>query len=227
MSLKVGKFKSNLPIIIGAVLATIFVGCLIRVIVWEQFYYNDKEGSERAVATNNVITTNEVDETDVTDQDKTEYTVPPGNPRYLSIEKLGVINSRVLPIGVTSTGELDTPANIFDVGWYIESAAPGEGGVSVIDGHNGGPTKVGVFKYLPELVKGDQITIERGDGTKYTYEVYDNITVPLSEADKQMAKIEQTPVAGKESITLITCTGDWSQAQQTYLSRQFLRAIRV
>ena len=80
---------------------------------------------------------------------------------------------------------------------------------------------------MPSLVKGDKIIIEMGDGTKYTYEVYDNTTVPLDEADSQMYKMEQTPVAGKESISLITCTGEWSQVQQTYLSRQFLRAIRV
>ncbi|MBQ9020360.1 class F sortase [Candidatus Saccharibacteria bacterium] len=185
------------------------------------------EGRARAKATNNVITTTEVDETDVTDNEKMEYTVAADMPRYLSIEKLGVTNARVLPIGVTSTNELDTPNNIFDVGWYINSAAPGTGGVSVIDGHNGGPTKVGVFKRLPSLVKGDKIVIEMGNGTKYEYEVYDNVSVPLDEADGQMYKMEQTPIAGRESISLITCTGEWSQVQQTYLSRQFLRAVRT
>lgn len=227
MSLEVSKFKKNWPKVLWAVLLIAVAACLVRVIVWEHFYYQEKEGSERAVAVSDVIHTSEVDETDVSDDDKNEYVVAAGQPRYLSIEKLGVSNARVLPVGVTSTGQLDTPNNIFDVGWYIESAAPGTGGVSIIDGHNGGPTKVGVFKNLPSLTKGDQIVIEMGDGAKYTYEVYDNITVPLDEADSQMYKMEQTPVAGKESISLITCTGEWSQLQQTYLSRQFLRAVRV
>ena len=227
MSLQVSPLKKHWPKFIWGALGLILVGCLLRVIIWEYNYYNDKEGSERAAAVNDVVNVTEVDETDVTDKDKAEYVVAADKPRYLSIEKLNVHNSRVLPLGVTSSGQLDTPNNIFDVGWYVESAAPGKGGVSVIDGHNGGPTKFGVFKYLPSLVKGDKITIEMGDGTKYTYEVYDNITVPLDEADSQMYKMEQTPVAGKESISLITCTGEWSQLQQTYLSRQFLRAVRV
>ena len=42
-----------------------------------------------------------------------------------------------------------------------------------------------------------------------------------------MATAIKTPMTGKESITLISCTGEWSQAQGTYLSRQFTRAVLV
>ena len=31
-------------------------------------------------------------------------------------------------------------------------------------------------------------------------------------------------IDGKETVTVITCTGEWSQTRQTYLSRQYLRA---
>ena len=41
--------------------------------------------------------------------------------------------------------------------------------------------------------------------------------------DKMMTPI----ISGKEGLSIITCTGDWSQVQQTYLSRQFLRATIV
>ena len=113
------------------------------------------------------------------------------------------------------------------MGWYTSSGKPGEGKTIVIDGHNGGPTRHGVFKDLPNLAPGDQFVIQRGDDVEYTYSVYDNVTVPLAEADKYMVKAMHSPVSGVESVTLITCTGEWSQTKGTYLSRQFLRAILV
>ena len=97
----------------------------------------------------------------------------------------------------------------------------------LLDGHNGGPTKEGVFKHLPELVAGDIIVVERGDGKFFRYSVVTNEEVPLSEADSKMDAMMKPVVSGKEGLTIITCTGEWSQVQQTYLSRQFLRAVLV
>ncbi len=211
--------------IIWGIVAAIVIGCLLRVAIWEHNYYNEKEGSERAVATQ--VGTQDVDETEVTEEQKAEYIVAPDQPRYLSIEKLNVNNARILPMGTTEDGAMDTPYNIFDVGWYTGSSAPGTGGTTVIDGHNGGPNIEGVFKHLPELSAGDKITIEMGDGTIYTYVVHDNYSTLIDNPEEGMKNAEISPVKGQESITLITCTGEWSQTRQTYLSRQFTRAVRM
>ena len=224
--LEFNKLKVNLPKILGGLVCLILVGCLLRVMIWEYNYYKDKEGSERAVSSD-IINVQDVDETDVSDEDKSEYIVAANKPRYLTIEKLDIHNARILEVGVTKEGALDTPMNIFDAAWYTGSDLPGDGGTALLDGHNGGPTKVGIFKYLPNLEKGDKITIEMGDGRLFEYEVYDNKSVLLSEADSQMAAMEISPVKGQESISIISCTGEWSQTRQTYLSRQFLRAVRV
>jgi hypothetical protein len=66
-----------------------------------------------------------------------------------------------------------------------------------------------------------------GDGKVYTYRVYDNIEVKLSEANIKMQLLATSPVDGQESISIISCVGEWSLKQKTYLSRQFLRATRV
>ncbi|MDO4508192.1 MAG: class F sortase, partial [Candidatus Saccharibacteria bacterium] len=116
---------------------------------------------------------------------------------------------------------------IFDVGWYDGSGKPGTGDTMIIDGHNGGPNIYGVFKELPSLVEGDIIQIERGDGAFYKYRVVENKQIPLDEADGYMAVADRSPEEGKESVTLISCSGEWSQVQQTYLSRQFVRAVLV
>lgn len=196
--------------------------------VWEHNYYSSKEGSERAISPsiNGAPSTgSDVDESDITDQQVVDYVVAPDRPRYLTIPKLNIKNARILEVGTTHNGQLSTPVGIFDAGWYQNSSRPGYGGTLLLDGHNGGPTKHGIFKELPSLQKGDIITIERGDGTKFNYTVVENETVPLSEANGKMPNMEQSPIPGQESLSIITCTGDWSQRQQTYLSRQFLRAV--
>ena len=209
-------------IIIFGILFIIF---FVRVATFEDSYYREKEGSERA----EVVSGEDelLDETVPTGEDLQSYVVSGDRPRFLSIEKLGVKNSRIIAVGVKANGELGTPTNIFDVGWYESSGKPGEGKTMVIDGHNGGPHVHGVFKDLPNLASGDIIRIERGDGTIFEYTVVENKTVALSEADDYMKTAFRTPVEGKESLTLISCTGDWSDQQRTYLSRQFVRAILV
>lgn len=215
--------------LISKILLGIILFCLTfffaRTAIWEYKYYKEKEGSSRAT-TETVTEEEPVDETEVTEEQRAEYSVPADHPRYLTIEKLGIKNARVLSMGVNSVGELDTPRNIFDVGWYNQSGKPGLGGVIVIDGHNGGPNIEGVFKHINQLSPNeDKIVIERGDGEKFTYLVVENKEIPIAEADDYMRVAFSSPVPGTESLTLISCIGEWSQVQGTYLSRQFTRAI--
>ena len=226
MSLRVNKdWRKITKWAIWSILGILFLVFLIRVATFEASYYQEKEGSERDVAVAVEPEQEELIEVEPTVEEVKEYTVAPDRPRYLTVEKLGINNARVLAMGVNSKGELDTPRNIFDVGWYEGSGKPGSGGTMVIDGHNGGPHVLGVFKNLPNLVEGDIIKVERGDGTIFNYRVVENVAVPLSESDAYMSKASKSPEAGKESVTLISCTGEWSQQQGTYLSRQFTRAI--
>lgn len=226
MSLKVNKsWRKIVKWVVWSIIAILLLIFLVRVIVFENNYYSEKEGSERAAA---IIEENtDLDETEPTADEIKDYKVAPDRPRYLSIEKLGVKNARVLPMSVNTSGELDTPVNIFDVGWYVASGKPGQGGTLMIDGHNGGPHVHGVFKNLPDLAKGDIIKVERGDGAVFKYKVVENVTVPIAESDAYMVKAAVSPEVGRESVTLISCTGEWSQSQRTYLSRQFTRAVLI
>ncbi len=212
---------------IYGVLGILFLIYIIKISTFEAAYYSEKEGSERAVAAGSTVSHEDLIEVPPTEEEVYEYTVAPDRPRYLTISKLGIRGARILSMGVNKSGELDTPRNIFDVGWYNKSGLPGQGGTMLIDGHNGGPHVHGVFKDLPSLTEGDLITVERGDGAIYNYEVVENVSVLLSEADAYMSTALKSPVYGKESVTLISCTGEWSQQQGTYLSRQFVRAVLV
>ena len=230
MSLEVkskSKILINLPFII---LALVFIIVTARLYFWEDHYYKSKEGSERMLPKSNLDLEADqvsVDETPISEDKTKYYYVAYDKPRFMSIEKLGIKNARILPVGLTGKGAISTPNSIFDVGWYTGTLPPLTGKTALFVGHNGGPTASGVFKHLNSLVAGDLIQIEMGDGTKYTYQVYENITVPLTEANQKMSSLAVSPVSGIESISLITCTGEWSDLQKTYLSRQFLRAVRI
>lgn len=224
MSLRISNGRAIVKWVIIAIFAVILLVVFIRIATWEHQYYSEKEGSERAIV---MDMGDDLVEVPPTEQDVVEYTVPADRPRYLSIDSLGISNARVLPMGINAAGELSTPNNIFDVGWYYSSGKPGQGGTLLIDGHNGGPHVQGVFKDLPGLGEGDIVRIERGDGQIFRYSVVENKSVPLSQANDYMATAMMSPMSGRESLTLISCTGEWSQAQSTYLSRQFVRAILV
>ena len=228
-SLKVKKScKKYLPYVIWGVVILVLGTLVLRVAIWEKNYYEEKEGSERAVAgVVGDVDSSEVSDEVVTEEMQREYTVAADKPRYLTIEKIGVKNARIFEVGVNSKGQMETPNTNYDAGWYNGSSKPGTGGTAILDGHNGGPSSYGIFKKLNTLVAGDLITIEMGDGTVYNYRVYDNFEVKLSEADSKMSLLAVSPVARTESISIISCIGEYSLKQKTYLSRQFLRATRV
>lgn len=171
-----------------------------------------------------------VDEKEVTPHEKQQHSVEPTQPRYISIPSLDITKARVLQVGVASTGELDTPPNIHDVGWYNKSATPGSDttGALLLDGHNGGPTKGGVFERLADIGEGDLITVERGDGEVFTYEVVENETLTLEDLNSGgMKRMSESASDTEEGLNLISCTGNWIPAQNTFDQRVTIRAVEV
>ena len=223
MSLKINSWRRVIKIVFWIIVFALLGIFIVKILVFEHNYLEEKEGSERAITI--VEEEEELIEVKPTEEEVTEYIVAPDRPRYLTVEKLGINKARIIPMGVNVNGELATPNNIFDVGWYDASGLPGMGGTMIIDGHNGGPHVHWVFKDLPDLAEGDLIVVERGDGVAFKYRVVENKSVLLSESDAYMSTAARSPESGKESVTLISCTGEWSQQQGTYLSRQFTRAV--
>lgn len=170
-----------------------------------------------------------IDESPVTQSQVAEYKVPASQPRYISIPDLGIYNSRVKAVGLTTTKNLDTPKNLSDTAWYEKSALPGTGaGAVVINGHNGGITRNGVFVNLNMLKQGSAIIVERGDGKKFTYSVVENKTVSLKEANETgMQKMMQPVQDDKESLSLITCAGNWVPRDKVFDKRILLRAVAI
>ncbi len=216
--------------VLGALIVTTLVVFFGRVAIWEHDYIDRMEGSERDTTDDSlpIDTEEETDNTEPTEVEIQEYHVAADRPRYLSIPTIGVYNSRVVEVGVKANGEMATPYNIYDSGWYVNSALPGDNGVSLINGHGGAPG-VGIFGNLPQVKPGTEIKIEMGDGRIFTYRVVDTATPALGdEANQYMSDFAFTsPEPGVPSLTLVTCTGDYWLSGRTYSHRFFTRAVLV
>lgn len=209
--------------IILTVLLILLAAFCLRVAIWEHNYFERMEGSERD-SSGAYIDGQDVDEEKPDSTAIAEYEVAPDKPRYFSIPSLGILNARIVEVGVKANQELATPTNIYDVGWYTESSLPGAG-VSVMDAH-GGNAGQGIFRSLPNIQIGAKITIEMGDGRLFTYIVTDTATKALGdEANDYMTTAFTSPDPNTPSLSLITCTGDWWLQSQTYSHRFFVRAL--
>jgi LPXTG-site transpeptidase (sortase) family protein len=168
-----------------------------------------------------------VDETPISRATLDSYKVPATHPRYISIPSLNIDKSRVMSVGLTKNNLLDTPKNIADTAWFNKSSTPGMGyGAVVIDGHNGGVTKDGVFAKLANLKKNDSIKVERGDGKKFEYLVVENTTMTLDETNKiGMKKMIVSADPTKEGLNLMTCAGNWVPRDKVFDKRVMIRAV--
>jgi sortase (surface protein transpeptidase) len=151
------------------------------------------------------------------------YKVSSDLPRAIYINKINVA-ARLMPMGLNSDNSLQAPTNIYDAGWYTSSAKPGQSGAMLVDGHGSETgTHYGLLGYLTKVTNGDQIIIERGDGTRFTYVVVHTEIDALSDVDMNNLLI---PYSGaQQGINLIACTGKWTSNHSTLDHRILVFAV--
>lgn len=134
-----------------------------------------------------------------------DYTVAPYLPKYLTIPSLGIDNTRVIPLGLLNNNQIATPDNIYDVGWFKQSATPGQQGAMFIYGHISSWTAEGIFYNLHKLQPGAQVTIVRGDNTHFIYQVVSSKIYPYNKVDMKTVLAPVDP--GIPGLNLMTCAG--------------------
>lgn len=164
------------------------------------------------------------DEADISAQLISQYSVAPDMPRVLSIPSINV-KARVIPMSLNADRSVQSPVNIFDSGWYDGSAKPGEDGTAFIDGHASGATRMGLFAYLDQLENGDEVKIEKGDGSTLTYRVVHKEVLPLKNLN--MNKVLSPHGDAQKALNIMTCTGDWIEEKQTYDHRVVIYTEQV
>lgn len=92
-------------------------------------------------------------------------------PQRLRIPSIDV-NSRLTVLGLQDDGQtMQLPASADQIGWYNGSPTPGEKGASIIAGYIQSGRQPGVLATLAQLKPGQDITVQRKDGTTVVFTV--------------------------------------------------------
>jgi LPXTG-site transpeptidase (sortase) family protein len=155
--------------------------------------------------------------------------VPASEVERLVIPAINV-DAPVITKVVSDDRQMADPDGPQSVVWYDFSAipglggSPGAGGNSVIAGHfdyhDFGPA---VFWNLDKLKAGDEIAVRLRDGSEYRYRTMSNHVVDAAAAP--WASIVAS--TRQESVTLITCAGDFNPGTDTYAERRVVWAVRI
>lgn len=142
--------------------------------------------------------------------------LPFSEPTSITIPSIGV-TSELISVGKQPDGSMEVPQppNFDKAAWYRESPTPGQYGASVIIGHVDSYVSKGasVFFNLAKLKPGERIEVRRNDGKTASFTVralrdYGKYSLPT--------EIIYAPVTDGAELRLITCSGPFDKATQSY-----------
>jgi len=137
-------------------------------------------------------------------------------PVAVDIPAIGV-HSKLMHLGVNADGTIQVPSlntGADEAAWYKYSAAPGEMGTSVIEGHVDSYQGAAVFFRLGALHPGDSIDVRLADGITAVFRV---TGVRQYLKSRFPAKTIYGP-SGFAALHLITCGGVFDYSTRNYLS---------
>jgi hypothetical protein len=140
-------------------------------------------------------------------------------PVALSIKKIG-LSSSLIDLRKNPNGTVQVPKDVRQVGWYVGSAHPGDAGPTVLIGHIDSYKGPGVFHRLPQLKKGDVITVTRADRSQALFTV--QLVKRFSKRNFPTELVYRGD--GKASLRLITCGGEFDRASGHYLDNTIVFA---
>jgi len=143
-------------------------------------------------------------------------------PNRVIMESIGV-NARVSVYGLDEKRLPEIPEVGDRVAWYDFSGIPGEAGNAVFAGHVRWAGDPGAFADIEDLEVGDPIKVVTADGRKYLYVVSDNFKVD----PEDRASLQVMSATKEETITLITCGGEWVTDPEKPLGGDFTERVVV
>lgn len=202
----------QIVIIITAVSSVIFLVVLISSTI-----YSPNNEVSSSVETTNTAETEFMKISNLIKMSEPEETTE-GAPKRIFIPELN-IDAEIKEVGITEKGNIASPRNFSDAGWYKYGPLPGEEGTAVIDGHvDNGLALPGVFRNLDKLKIGDSVYIETSDNKTLRF-VVNQIDIYDYQA--------KTPFKenGDPKLILITCTGDFQPEVRTHNRRLVVTAV--
>jgi Sortase domain len=137
-------------------------------------------------------------------------------PVAVDIPAIGV-HSKLLHLGDNSDGTIQVPSldtRADEAAWYKYSAAPGQMGTSVIEGHVDTYRGAAVFFRLGALHPGDSIDVRLADGITAVFRV----TGVRQYLKSRFPAKTIYGAAGFAALHLITCGGVFDYTTRNYLS---------
>jgi sortase (surface protein transpeptidase) len=147
-------------------------------------------------------------------------------PVELQVDSVGV--DAPVEVGNVTDGVMQDPSGPWVVSWYEPLGKIGEGGNVVIAGHvdywNVGPA---VFWDVRDLPKGDIIRVVGEDGKNYEYAVQWTTSYMADQLTPEVIQKDIVGDTGQETLTLITCGGEFNPDTGEYNQRWVVRANLV
>jgi len=143
------------------------------------------------------------------------------SPKKIDIPAIGV-SAGFENVGLTRSGAIGAPNDVWKAGWYTSSAQPGKAGAVFVDGH-ASSNQSGVFGYLKNLRVGDEVKIQRNDNKEITY-----LVVKVAVADRRDVDVASMlrPYAGaKRGLNIMSCTGSWVESEKTLSHRVLVYTV--
>ena len=141
-------------------------------------------------------------------------------PRAVRIPAIGV-DSVLVDLVVDKSGALVPPRSADVLGWYADGVAPGNAGPAVIAGHVDSKSGPGVFANLAKLKAGDQVFVQRNDGSQLTFVVGKTYAVAKTAFPTDLV-YAPTPVS---ELRLVTCGGTFDTAADSYRDNVVVEAV--
>jgi sortase (surface protein transpeptidase) len=142
-------------------------------------------------------------------------------PLRLRIPSISV-DSGLIDLGLQADGTMEVPADGSTVGWYVNSPTPGELGPAVLAAHVDWKGEKGVFYDLRDTEPGDEIDVQRADGTTVGFTVRQVEQYP--KAEFPTAKVYGD--VDSAQLRLITCGGEFDGSARSYVDNIVVYAER-
>jgi LPXTG-site transpeptidase (sortase) family protein len=142
-------------------------------------------------------------------------------PKILHIPAINV-SANIQYVGITKKGNMATPNNFIDVGWYKYGPLPGAIGSAIIAGHvDDGFALPAVFSNLNKLKIGDNIYVETEGGDIIHFVVTDKKIYDYNAPTEDIFNQNDSSL-----LKLITCAGVWNEQYGTHDKRLVVTAVK-
>ncbi|HSK60539.1 MAG TPA: class F sortase [Actinomycetospora sp.] len=138
--------------------------------------------------------------------------LPASSISGIDAPSIGLATDQTTGLGLRDDNSLDVPRSAATVGWYQQSASPGEVGPAVLAAHVDFRGEAGAFARLKEMRPGDTVEVHREDDTTAVFTV-DRVEQYAKDVFPTEAVYGPTDDG---QIRLITCGGVFNERTDSY-----------